>query len=563
MNLQDKINRLAEYDTLVLEFDEYFEKIEINKPITIDGGDSTICFTSGPVLTINSKDVELRNVHLEVTSSGDLKDKASPLALDVKGNIHVSLEKVIVKGDVKGVISENGAWRYPDVLNIWPVAPFKTNYFVFEMDVPVSCALETEIEDLRIINPALSPGLNQVLIEVSDLKKDIILFGQIGIQSAYLKRMINVCGGAFGVPDDIAAPDKSKPIALNLLTSHFKQQSSAGQRKINRQRSDARALEREESTLLKITNYDLQKYKQYLKFFAIFIIIALMASVSIYLIMRKSVSNNGEEPIPVSTSEPTISTTSIPTPIPKPTQPPNSDKIKPEVKLSGIKAKYNIGDKIQFHIEVRDNNALRQLRFEVKKTAIRKQWDITGLSDKKDWFFRTDRLNLDRYDYTCFAEDASGNIFHKNGYFDLEPKRKYGYIDIVTEPSVEIHIEGQYIGRTPIRKFKYGAGKIKMKFVNHYYGINETRIINIEPDKESIKNIEYPIKYGYLNINTKPWATMTIYGREIGMTPKANLKLPAGNKTISFVNKEYKIDTTREVSIIADRSINLSFDLTQ
>ena len=460
MTLQNKIDCLAEYDTLVLEFDEYFEKIELNKPITLDGGDSTICFTSGPVVTVNSKDVELRNIHLEVTSSGDLKDKAASLALKVKENERVTFENVIVKGDVEGVIIETGAWRYPDVLNIRPVAPAKTNYFVFEMDVPVSCALETEIEDLRIINPALSPGLNRVLIEVSDLKKDTILFGQIGIKSAYFKRMISVSGGSFGVPDYISAPVKSEPISLNSLSAPFKEQTSADQREINRQRSDirgqqgapdrprkrsdARSLEREESTLFKITNYDFQRYKQYLKIGAIFIFIALMVSVSIYLIIRKSVSNNGEEQIPAPAPEPTISTTSIPTPTPKPTQPPNTDKIKPEGKLSGIKAQYN--------------------------------------------------------------------------------NRKYGRIDIITEPSVEIHIE---------------------------------------PDKNSIKNIEYPIKYGYLNINTKPWAAMSIYGREIGITPKANLKLPAGVKKIRFVNKEYKIDTTREVSIIADRSINLSFDLTQ
>jgi len=555
LSLQDKINHLETYDTLVLDFDEYFEKIVIDKPLTLDGGGSTLCFPSGPVVTVHAQDVTLRNICLEVTSGGEIKDKIGSLALRVKDNTPVRLQNVSVKGDVKGVVGENGLWHYPDVLNIHPVAPYKTNYFVFEMDVPVSCALETDIEDLRIINPALSPGLNRVLIQVSNLNKDTILFGQIGIQSTYLKRIISISGGSFGIPDDIAAPVKAKPVPLNSLDPSLKKQTPARPE----QRSDAGGFEGEEHTLFKITNYDFQQYKQYLKIGAVLLLIFIC--IFAYVILPKSPSDNknGKTPTPVPTAKPALIVRPTSLPTSAPTQPANIDTIKPQGKLSGIKNKYNISDQIRFRIEGKDNHALRKMGLEVKNANIQKYGYVAGTENHFNGIFSTNDLSAGLYNYTYFVEDASGNEFRENGHFYLE--RQEGWIDIVTEPSgVEIHIEGQYIGRTPMRNFKYGAGKIKMKFIDHYYGINETRIIHIEPGQNSIKNIKLPIDYGYLAINTTPPTKMTIYGREIGWTPKARLKLPAGQKTIRFVNKEFNIDTTKDVLIEAGRTIPKNFN---
>lgn len=599
MSLQDKINCLSEYDTLVLEFDEYFEKIEIKKPVTIDGGGGTICFTSGPVVSIDSKDVKLRNINLEVTSRVDKNDKESALALKVKENIRVKLDKVIVKGDVTGVVSENGAWRYPDVLRIWPVKPHETNYFVFEMDVPVSCALETEIEDLRIVNPALAPGLNQVLIEVSNLKKDTILFGQIGIQSTYLKRMISVCGGAFGSPTDMAAPDKSNPVVLNTLPATSQKQSMADKRPTNHRHGklfdyirqfpkprqaakdhDGRNApktpagakknakisqrDRDESTMLKITHSDWRKYKGLLKIVAACIVVAVLAGLGIYFFFRQAEPEAGRDSTPTTT----IATpTSIPTITPQPTitatptQPPSIDRIKPQGELKGVKTTYGIGDRVQFRIQGTDNKALKGMGFEVQQTTIQKKWNSSDRSDQKDWFFRTNGMQPGRYHYTYYFEDTAGNKLQKSGHFDLELARKYGYIDIVTEPpGVGIYIEGQKFGVTPKHNFKYGAGKVKISFVDHYHGINETTIVDIQPDRHSIEKMVFPVKYGYLNINTTPKTTMTIFGKEIGKTPRARLKLPSGKKTIRFINKRFNIDITKEITIIADQTVKHSFN---
>jgi hypothetical protein len=212
LNLQELIDQTEEYSTLYLVFDEYVEQVIITKPITIDGKNSTICSTKGPVITVDSEDVILKNLRIEVISNIEHSSEDHSLAL--KANKVISrFENVIVKGGVKGVVNEDGLWQYPDVINIWPVAPEIPNYFEFQINVPVSCALETDISDLKIINPGMMPGKNIVRILVDGLKKDTILFGYIKIKSTYLIKIIGISGGSYGVPLDFT-PNKDLPVVL-------------------------------------------------------------------------------------------------------------------------------------------------------------------------------------------------------------------------------------------------------------------------------------------------------------------------------------------------------------
>lgn len=52
--------------------------------------------------------------------------------------------------------------------------------------------METEIANLRIVNPGIQPGHNRVCLEIEGLKEDIVLFGQIEIRSPYLIRLIAI-----------------------------------------------------------------------------------------------------------------------------------------------------------------------------------------------------------------------------------------------------------------------------------------------------------------------------------------------------------------------------------
>jgi serine/threonine protein kinase len=54
---------------------------------------------------------------------------------------------------------------------------------------------------------------------------------------------------------------------------------------------------------------------------------------------------------------------------------------------------------------------------------------------------------------------------------------------------------------------------------------------------------------GTLRVNTRPWSQVFIDGKPFGTTPRMNISLPAGTHTLTFVNDEFAIRKTVEVTI--------------
>jgi serine/threonine protein kinase len=62
-----------------------------------------------------------------------------------------------------------------------------------------------------------------------------------------------------------------------------------------------------------------------------------------------------------------------------------------------------------------------------------------------------------------------------------------------------------------------------------------------------------PRRYGSLNLNTRPWATISYRGRRIGNTPLLGVRLPAGVVRLKAVNKDLGIRKTITVRIVAGK----------
>ena len=64
------------------------------------------------------------------------------------------------------------------------------------------------------------------------------------------------------------------------------------------------------------------------------------------------------------------------------------------------------------------------------------------------------------------------------------------------------------------------------------------------------KKIKASKKPGYLNVNSSPWTTVYINGREVGDIPIIKHELPAGRYKVTLLNNEYKIRKTFYVEIL-------------
>jgi hypothetical protein len=73
----------------------------------------------------------------------------------------------------------------------------------------------------------------------------------------------------------------------------------------------------------------------------------------------------------------------------------------------------------------------------------------------------------------------------------------------------------------------------------------------------SARGIELPgkvKKYGTLRVNTKPWTKIYVDGAYKGVTPKTNLRLPAGRHRLRLVNHSHNISKTYSINIKPGRA---------
>jgi hypothetical protein len=57
------------------------------------------------------------------------------------------------------------------------------------------------------------------------------------------------------------------------------------------------------------------------------------------------------------------------------------------------------------------------------------------------------------------------------------------------------------------------------------------------------------IKYGYIAINTEPWTNVRLGGRQLGLTPLREIKLPVGQHRLTFENPQSHLRITVRVDV--------------
>jgi uncharacterized protein YegL len=190
-SFQYQINSTNTNDLLKLLPREFFGPAVIDKPIKIEGNRATIWSIKGPVLTINSDNVILHKIKIEVTGiSNEYATEEECCALKIEPGKNVIIDDVEVFGTVIGLVGEEGIWRYPRSLQFGRLAQ-KTEYdFIFRIVVPVDCKLNSDISGVHVIPQKLIKGTNEIHISIEKMSQDTLINGKISIITNKLKRSI-------------------------------------------------------------------------------------------------------------------------------------------------------------------------------------------------------------------------------------------------------------------------------------------------------------------------------------------------------------------------------------
>lgn len=184
-SIQEQFDSVKSGD-FVLPAGEYEGPLRITRPCTVDGSKSTLWASLGPVLFVDSPNVTIKDIRIEVTGSNTDADEQTAIKANYKD---VQMKNVGVNGTVVGLSEQEEAWSLPAVIPLGVFAANKENVFSIEIEAAASAELVESIRDVNIHPLILKPGKNRVTIETTSMRDNTILYGEILVKTAVIRRI--------------------------------------------------------------------------------------------------------------------------------------------------------------------------------------------------------------------------------------------------------------------------------------------------------------------------------------------------------------------------------------
>ena len=170
---------------------EYEGPLNIEHSCIIDGHGATLWQKKGPALTINTSQVTIKNLRIELIES-----PADDTAVIVNGN-DISFSNVEVFGRVQGISDDSTDWDLPRIINLGSFAADIKNEYFPVIKVGSSCHIVSEVDGITINPCKFSRGKVKLRLIVEPLRDTTILYGSLLLKTDFgIIRRIYVTGRA-------------------------------------------------------------------------------------------------------------------------------------------------------------------------------------------------------------------------------------------------------------------------------------------------------------------------------------------------------------------------------
>lgn len=191
---------------------EHEGPLTIRRPCVVDGKDATLWAPSGPVLTIASPGVTVRNLRVEIAGSPAPGRNRVAVQNSAAGTV---LDNVEVRGDVVGIPGEPEHWDAPGLLALGDFAANRPNSFAYALSVPAEAALECRIKDVTISPVKLSPGKTFLSIRTGPMRDNTILYGELLLKTGVSRRIYVLGRSRADAPEHNEEPPISGVLPLS------------------------------------------------------------------------------------------------------------------------------------------------------------------------------------------------------------------------------------------------------------------------------------------------------------------------------------------------------------
>lgn len=184
VNIQQLLDNPDATGAVRLPSGEFEGPFYINRPCVVVGKNTTLWAKDGPIITINSHGVALKDLRVEITDSRTARN------ISIAANSQdTRFSNIEIIGGVRGVAGEDGEWAIPKVVNLKRFPADRKNVFIMEVVVPVKTSILSNVYDLKISPLELNPGKNTITITTESLRSASFIYGEILFVSAFSRRM--------------------------------------------------------------------------------------------------------------------------------------------------------------------------------------------------------------------------------------------------------------------------------------------------------------------------------------------------------------------------------------
>ncbi|MBR4211113.1 MAG: TerD family protein, partial [Oscillibacter sp.] len=168
----------------------YEESVVIQRPCVVQGRDTTIVSSRGPVIQVNAPNVTLRNLRVHLAGQ--------PGVCIRTGAENTVLEEVELNGALEGFPEENPQWVLPSLVDVGAFAAgSRANRVALPLFAPAPLKLSHDLRGVELSTSALLPGLNRVVLTIRDIEDARTLYGVISaVRPGGVVRKIRLYGQA-------------------------------------------------------------------------------------------------------------------------------------------------------------------------------------------------------------------------------------------------------------------------------------------------------------------------------------------------------------------------------
>jgi hypothetical protein len=135
-----------------------------------------------------------------------------------------------------------------------------------------------------------------------------------------------------------------------------------------------------------------------------------------------------------------------------------------------------------------------------------------------------------------------------------------GWLAVSVPFDVQVMEGGEIIGAGGGARIMLATGRHDIAFVNRSLEYQESRQVEVRPGQTTTVTLSAPAVT--VNVNARPWANVTVDGRDLGQTPIANAEITVGIH--EFVFRHPQLGERRQtVAVTGKPAQRIAVDLTR